>query len=78
MADTDDPVIGKLGSVTHPIAPGRPGEIVVHIRGGTEVYLAMADTDLAKGAEVLVIGHISARTVSVTPFSSGAEPLSRR
>ena len=52
----DEPVIGKLGVV--PIAfAGKPGEIVVHIRGGTETYMAYADTDVPEQAEVLVIGQ---------------------
>jgi hypothetical protein len=66
----DDPVIGKLGVVTHAIRAGRPGEIVVHIRGGTETYMAYSDTDVDEQAEVLVIGKRSARTVEVTPFIS--------
>jgi hypothetical protein len=66
----DDPVIGKLGIVTHPIQGGRPGEIVVHIRGGTETYMAYSETDLPEQSEVLVIGKRSARTVEVTPFTS--------
>jgi membrane protein implicated in regulation of membrane protease activity len=67
---SDESVIGKLGIVTHPILAGRPGEIVVHIRGGTETFIAYADTDVAEQEEVLVIGQRSARTVEVTPFSS--------
>jgi hypothetical protein len=65
---TDEPVIGKLATVTHAIRPGKPGEVVVHIRGGTEMYMAYADTDVPEHAEVLVIGQRSARTVEVTPF----------
>jgi membrane protein implicated in regulation of membrane protease activity len=65
---SDDPVVGKLGTVTHPITPQRPGEIVVHIRGGTETYMAYADTELPAQTEVLVIAQRSARTVEVTKF----------
>jgi hypothetical protein len=65
----DDPVIGKLGVVTHAIRVGKPGEIVVHIRGGTETYMAYSDMDVEEQAEVLVIGKRSARTVEVTPFA---------
>jgi membrane protein implicated in regulation of membrane protease activity len=65
----DDPVIGCLGIVTHRITPGRAGEIVVHIRGGTETYMAYSDDELAEQTEVLVIGKRSARTVEVTPFT---------
>lgn len=64
----DDPVVGKLGIVTHPIAAGRPGEIVVRIRGGTETYMAYSDDELEEQTEVLVVAQRSARTVEVTPF----------
>jgi hypothetical protein len=66
----DDPVVGKIGTVTHAIREGRPGEIVVHIRGGTETYMAYSDTDVPEQSEVLVIAKRSARTVEVTPFVS--------
>jgi membrane protein implicated in regulation of membrane protease activity len=66
----DDPVVGKLGTVTHPIVAGRPGEIVVRIRGGTETYMAVADEDLPAKTEVLVLAKLSNRTVEVTRFSS--------
>jgi len=72
MSTGDDPVVGKLATVTHPIHPDRPGEVVLHIRGGTEVYMAVSDSDLPSQTEVLVVGHISARTVQVTPFVGGA------
>lgn len=65
---TDDRIVGKLGTVTHPILPGKSGEIVVHIRGGTETYMAVSDTSVAEGTQVLVVGQRSARTVEVTPF----------
>jgi hypothetical protein len=67
---TDDSVVGKIAYVTQPIGPERPGEVVVHIRGGTEVYMAVSDRRLERNAEVLVIGKKSARTVEVTPFTS--------
>jgi hypothetical protein len=66
----DESIVGKLGIVTHAIQAGRPGEIVVHIRGGTETYMAYSDTDVPEQAEVLVIAKRSARTVEVTPFIS--------
>jgi membrane protein implicated in regulation of membrane protease activity len=64
----DEPVVGKLATVVHPILAGKPGEVVVHIRGGTETYMAYSDTDLPEQAEVLVIAQRAARTVEVTPF----------
>jgi membrane protein implicated in regulation of membrane protease activity len=64
----DETVIGKVGTVVHRIVAGKPGEIVVRIRGGTETYIAYADTDLPRGTEVVVTDQRSARTVEVTPF----------
>jgi membrane protein implicated in regulation of membrane protease activity len=64
----DEPVVGKVGTVTHPIVGGRAGEVVVRIRGGTETFIAYADADLPAKSEVLVIKQRSARTVEVTPF----------
>jgi hypothetical protein len=67
---SDESVVGKLARVVHPIQSGKPGEVVVHIRGGTETYIAYSEFDLPAQAEVLVIAKRSARTVEVTPFSS--------
>ena len=64
----DEPVVGKIGTVTHPIRGGKPGEVVVRIRGGTETFMAYADVDLPAKSEVLVVKQRSARTVEVTPF----------
>jgi membrane protein implicated in regulation of membrane protease activity len=64
----DDQVIGRTAVVTHPVSPDKPGEVVVHIRGGTETYMAYSDTDLPEQATVLIVGRRSARTVEVTPF----------
>jgi membrane protein implicated in regulation of membrane protease activity len=67
----DDRVVGRLGTVTHPIAPGKPGEVLVHIRGGTEIFMAVSDTELPEHSQVLVVRQVSARTVEVTPFIGG-------
>jgi hypothetical protein len=71
MLEDDDPVVGKLATVTHPIGPDRPGEVVLHIRGGTEVYMAVSDSELPRNTPVLVVGQVAARTVQVTPFLGG-------
>lgn len=60
--------VGRVASVTTPIpGPGRPGEVVVRIRGGTETYLAYADTAVDAGSEVLVTADRGARAVDVVP-----------
>lgn len=66
---TDEQVIGKLATVTHPIHAGKPGEVIVRVRGGTEIFMAYSDADLPAQAEVLIIGQRSARIVEVTPFT---------
>lgn len=66
--DDGEDLKGKLGRVTVPIPHGRPGEIVVSIRGGTERYAAWCDEPVAKHAAVVVIDQRSARSVDVTPF----------
>jgi membrane protein implicated in regulation of membrane protease activity len=71
VSDGDDSVVGKLGRVTHAIVADRPGEVVVHIRGGTEVYMAVGDSDLPLNSQVLVVGQLSSRTVQVTAFTGG-------
>jgi len=71
MSEDDDPVVGKLGRVTHAIGTDRPGEVVIRIRGGTEVYMAIGDRELPLDSQVLVVGQLSARTVQVTAFDGG-------
>jgi hypothetical protein len=61
-------VIGSVGRLTMAVTPGRAGEVVLAVRGGTEVFTARADEPLAKNAKVLVIEQISARSVQVVPL----------
>jgi hypothetical protein len=71
MDEDEDPaesLKGRLGRVTVPIPAGRPGEIVVSIRGGTERFAAYCEVPVAKHAPVVIIDERSARTVDVTPF----------
>ena len=37
---TEQSLIGDTGSITGKFAPNTSGEVVVHIRGGTEYYFA--------------------------------------
>jgi membrane protein implicated in regulation of membrane protease activity len=70
VADQDrgDDLVGKVGRVTVPIPVGRPGEIVVVVRGGSESFAAWADEPVAKHQSVVVVESRSARSVVVTPF----------
>jgi hypothetical protein len=61
-------VIGSVGRLTMAITESRAGEVVVGIRGGTEVFTARADAPLDKNAKVLVVEQISARSVQVVPL----------
>ena len=40
---SDHQVIGKVGRLVGAIAPGRMGEVMIPIRGGSESYFAYAD-----------------------------------
>lgn len=63
-------MVGKLGRVTGTIAPGRVGEVMIHIRGGSEAFLAYAadnDETYARGTRVTVVEYYPPRTVVVTP-----------
>jgi membrane-bound ClpP family serine protease len=68
MSDLDDEVIGMTATVTLAVDPKRPGEVMIAIRGGTEAFTAVSDEPIAKHARVVVVDHLSARTVSVTPL----------
>jgi hypothetical protein len=62
-------LVGTIGQVTVPVSPGRPGEVVLPVRGGTEAFAACADETIAKWARVVVVECLSGRTVSVTPVA---------
>ena len=68
----DQRVIGKVGRVTGTIGPGRVGEVMIPIRGGTEAffaYAADAGDVIEPGTRVVVIEHDPPRTVIVTPIA---------
>jgi hypothetical protein len=60
-----------MGRVTGRIEPGRLGEVMISIRGGTEAfhaYAADADDVLAPGSRIVVVEYYPPRTVVVTPM----------
>ncbi len=66
----DQQLIGKTGRVTGRIVPGRIGEVMVPVRGGTEAFHAhgAGDEEIAPGTRVLVVEVLPPRTVVVTPL----------
>ena len=61
-------VVGAVGSVSVPIEVGRPGEVILPIRGGSEAYSALSDQPIPKHSRIVVVEVVSGRTVRVTPF----------
>jgi membrane protein implicated in regulation of membrane protease activity len=67
----DQRMIGKVGRVTGTIAPGRVGEVMIAIRGGSEAFNAYAadgDDKISPGTRVVVIEYFPPRTVVVSPL----------
>lgn len=65
----DHRMIGKMGRVTGTIGPGRLGEVMIQVRGGSEAFHAYAadgDETLAPGTRIVVVEHYPPRTVVVT------------
>ena len=65
----DQQMVGKIGRVTGTISPGKLGEVMVSVRGGTEAFHAYAvdrADEIAPGNRVLVIEYHPPRTVIVT------------
>ena len=68
----DHELIGKVGRVTGTIEPGKLGEVMIAIRGGSEAYYAYAADEeerIESGTRVVVLEHEAARTVIVSPLS---------
>ena len=60
---------GRTGRVTGKIGPGRVGEVIIAIRGGSEAFNAYSYTDeeIAVGTLVVVMEYHEPRTVYVAP-----------
>lgn len=64
-------MVGKIGRVTGTVAPGKIGEVMVSIRGGSEAfhaYASDADDTLATGTRIVVVEYYPPRTVVVAPM----------
>ena len=67
----DQAMVGKVGRVTGTIGPGRLGEVMVPVRGGSEAFHAYAadgDDEIGTGRRVVVVEYYPPRTVVVTPW----------
>jgi hypothetical protein len=67
----DHEMIGKIGRVTGTIGPGRLGEVMIPVRGGTEhfhAYGSDGDDTISTGSRVVVVEYFPPRTVVVTPM----------
>jgi membrane protein implicated in regulation of membrane protease activity len=65
----DHQMIGKMGRVTGTVAPGRLGEVMVEVRGGSEAFHAYAadnDETIPVGSRIVVVEYFPPRTVVVT------------
>ncbi len=66
---SDHEVVGKIGRLTGQIDPGRMGEVMIPIRGGSEAFYAYAvdpEESIPRGTRVVVIEHEPPRTVVVS------------
>ena len=61
-------MVGKIGRVTGTIGPGKLGEVMVPVRGGSEAfhaYASDADETLPTGSRIVVVDYHPPRTVVV-------------
>jgi len=64
-------MVGKVGRVTGTVQPGRLGEVMVPVRGGSEAFHAYAadgEATIGVGTRVVVVEYFAPRTVVVTPM----------
>jgi nucleotide-binding universal stress UspA family protein len=67
----DAEVAGKLGRVIVRVRGAEgPGEVLVHVRGGTEAFIAFADGIIERDCDVLVVSSRGHRTVDVVEWPS--------
>jgi hypothetical protein len=60
-------LVGQVGYITLPVREGRPGEVMLSVRGGTEAFAAWSDEPIPKHTRVVVVEDRSGRSVTVTP-----------
>ena len=68
-AVTRQSLVGKIGTVIHPVRGGtRPGEVRVVVQGMPHYYIAYSAVELPTGADVIIINSRGARQVDVEPW----------
>ena len=67
-AEVDHQTDGKLGTISIPVRPGHPGEVLLPVRGGIEAFAAFSDEPIAKHETVVVVGTSGPRSVVVARF----------
>jgi hypothetical protein len=73
MTWAHDSPIGLAGRIVTATRGGQgAGEVELHIRGGTEVFIARSNDPLPVGAAVIVFAALGPRTLVVFPW---ADPL---
>jgi len=61
-------MVGKIGRVTGTIGPGKLGEVMVPVRGGSEAFHAYASDSgdtIDTGSRIVVVEYFPPRTVVV-------------
>jgi hypothetical protein len=64
-------MVGKIGRVTGTVEPGRLGEVMVSVRGGSEAFHAYSSDKgetITVGTRVVVVEYFPPRTVVVAPM----------
>jgi hypothetical protein len=70
----DQSAVGAIGVVIVATrGAAGPGEVMLHIRGGTEAYLAWSEEPLSSGTEIAVFNVRGERSVDVMQFPDGAD-----
>ncbi len=69
--DANHPAVGASGTIIVATrGEAGPGEVLLHLAGGTEAYLAYSETPLPAGTEVLVYDSRGNRSVDVMQFGA--------
>jgi hypothetical protein len=62
-------VTGKVGRIIVRVRGSEgPGEVVVRVRGGSEAFIAYADSVIERDTDVLVVSSRGERAVDVVPW----------